>query len=76
MLHFMDARQCRMARDGLGLTGRKLAEVAGVPYATLARFEAGDKIREATRAKIAEALVAEGAQFSQLAGRIGVTVPD
>ena len=40
MLHRMNAKQCKMARDGLGKTGRELAELSGVPYATLARFEA------------------------------------
>ena len=52
MLHRMNAKQCKMARDGLGKTGRELAELSGVPYATLARFEAGANIREETRQTI------------------------
>jgi transcriptional regulator with XRE-family HTH domain len=75
MLHSMNARQCKMARDGLGLTGRDLATLAGVPYATLARFEAGSSIRADTVAKLADTLAAKGAQFIYGADRYGVTVP-
>lgn len=76
MLHAMNAKQCRMARDGLGITGRDLAELADVPYATLARFEAGANIRPDTVAKLADALAEAGAQFISGAGRFGVTVPE
>lgn len=75
MLHRMDARQCKMARDGLGLTGRDLAQLADVPYATLARFEAGAKIRPETVTKLSDALAGKGAQFVYGADRFGVTVP-
>lgn len=75
MLHPMNARQCKMARDGLGLTGRDLAAIAGVPYATLARFEAGSSIRPDTVTKLADTLAAKGAQFIYGADRFGVTVP-
>lgn len=71
----MDAKQCRMARTGLGLSGRDFAKLAGVGYATLARFEAGASIAEETREKLATALAEAGAQFSQRSGRVGVTVP-
>ncbi|GGD54363.1 helix-turn-helix domain-containing protein [Croceicoccus pelagius] len=64
-----------MARDGLGLTGRELAELAGVPYATLARFEAGANIRTDTLDRVEAALRAKGAEFTKRAGRIGATVP-
>lgn len=76
MLHRMNAKQCKMARDGLGLTGRELAAMSGVPYATLARFEAGATIREDTRAKLESTLADKGAQFIFGAGRIGATVPE
>ena len=76
MLHRMNAKQCKMARDGLGKTGRELAELSGVPYATLARFESGANIREETRHTIEATLVAMGAEFSYGAGRFGVTVPE
>lgn len=75
MLRSMNARQCKMARDGLGLTGRDLAALAGVPYATLARFEAGSSIRADTVAKLADTLAAQGAQFIYGADRYGVAVP-
>jgi len=72
----MDAAQCRMARSGLSISGRELATHAGVGYATVARFEAGSQIAEATRAKLMKALVSLGAEFSFGAGRVGVTVPE
>ena len=65
-----------MARDGLGITGRELADIAGVPYPTLARFEAGRNIRADTRSKLKAALVERGAQFIFGADRVGVTVPE
>ena len=76
MLHSMSPRQCKMARDGLGVTGRELAALAGVPYATLARFEAGASIRPDTVTKLADALASNGAQFIYGADRFGVTVPE
>lgn len=71
----MDATQCRMARVGLNLSGRDFAKLAGVGYATLARFESGSDINDETRAKIEAALELAGAEFSQRTGRVGVTVP-
>lgn len=72
----MDATQCRMARVGLNVSGRDFAKLAGVGYATLARFEAGGTVADETRARIEAALVSAGAQFSRRAGRVGVTVPE
>jgi predicted transcriptional regulator len=65
-----------MARDGLNLSGRDLAKLAGVAYPTLARFEAGANIREETRAKVERALISAGAQFTRRSARVGVTVPE
>lgn len=65
-----------MARDGLGITGRDLAAKANVPYATLARFEAGANIRADTLASIERALAQLGAQFVYAGDRFGVTVPE
>lgn len=65
-----------MARNGLDLSGRELATLAGVGYATLARFEAGANIADDTRAKLEGALAGAGAQFSRRPGRLGVTVPE
>lgn len=71
----MDAIQCRMARAGLNLSGRDFAKLAGVGYATLARFEAGAEINAESRAKIEAALAEAGTQFSRRTGRIGVSIP-
>ncbi len=72
----MDRAQCRMARVGLGWRGKDLAERAGVGQATLARFELGETIAEASRAKIEKALADAGVQFTDRGGRIGVSVPE
>lgn len=72
----MEAKQCRMARAGLNVSGRDLAKLAGVGYATLARFEAGSEITDETRAKLAMALAQAGAAFSKRASRLSVTVPE
>lgn len=72
----MDAKQCRMARSGLGWRAQDLAEKAGVGYATVARFESGERIAGATLERLMIALGTAGAQFTRRAGRIGVTVPE
>lgn len=64
-----------MARNGLNLSGRDFAKLAGVGYATLARFEAGANIAETTRLKLEAALMGAGAHFLQRPGHVGVTVP-
>lgn len=65
-----------MARVGLNLSGRAFAKLAGVGYATLARFEAGATIADETRDKIEKTLAEAGAQFTRRSGRVGVTVPE
>jgi len=65
-----------MARAGLGIAGRDFARLAGVGYATLARFESGQPIADETRQKLEIALAGAGAQFSRRSGRVGVSVPD
>jgi transcriptional regulator with XRE-family HTH domain len=72
----MDAKQCRMARSGLNISGRELADLSGVGYATIARFEAGANITDENREKLKAALIAAGAQFTWRSGRAGVTVPE
>lgn len=71
----MDATQCRMARVGLNISGRDFAKLAGIGYATLARFESGSDIHPETKAKIEAALETAGAEFSARGGRVGVSVP-
>lgn len=65
-----------MARTGLNLSAVDLAKLAGLGYATVARFESGATIAEESRDKIAAALDQAGAQFTRRSGRVGVTVPD
>lgn len=72
----MDARQCKMARAGLGWRALDLAKASGVATATIARFELGKPISDANREKLANALKAAGAQFLRKSGRIGTTVPE
>lgn len=72
----MEATQCRMARAGLGISGRTFADMAGIGYATLARFEAGATVTDDVRTRIEAALLEAGAQFTRRAGRVGVTVPE
>lgn len=72
----MDARQCRMARTGLGWRAKDLADAAGVGTATIARFELGETINTQSRQRIAEALEAAGARFGKRVGQVSVSVPD
>jgi transcriptional regulator with XRE-family HTH domain len=63
----MDAKvisgaQCRMARAGLGIGVRELAEMAKVSTNTITRLEAGEQLKERTIDAVREAL-----------GRMGVT---
>ncbi len=60
----MDAVQCRMARAALGLTARRLAEIAEAPEDAVARIEAGDAIVEAkTVVAVRIALESRGIEF-------------
>lgn len=71
----MDAKQCRMARAGLGWTAADLATIANVGTATVARFELGAQVNGDSLDRMAKALVDAGASFTDRSGRIGVTVP-
>ena len=57
------AEQFKMARVGLDLTVRDLAEIAQVNKATIVRIEAGMTVRETTAAAIRAKLEAKGARF-------------
>ncbi len=72
----MDARQCKMARVGLGWTAHDLADSAGVGYATVARFESGGVVNGASLGRIVAALEGAGAVLSNDRGRVGVAVPE
>lgn len=52
-----------MARAGLGLGVRELAEAAGVSTNTITRLEAGEELRPRTVAAVQAALEAAGVQF-------------
>jgi predicted transcriptional regulator len=66
-----------MARTGLGLSAHNLANLAGVGYATVARFETGATIADESRDKIAAALVKAGAVLpAPRSGRVSVSVPE
>ena len=64
----------KMARAGLGLTVRELAEAAGLDKATIVRFEAGIRTRHTTVAKIRTALESFGAQFPDFEDGLGVAI--
>ncbi len=56
--------QCRMARVGLGLGVRELADFAKVSTNTLARFERGEPLKERTVDAIRRALESAGVEFT------------
>ena len=60
--------QCKMARVGLGLGVRDLAELADVSPNTITRFERGEKLQPRTIKAIKEALEGKGAKFSEDGG--------
>lgn len=72
----MNSEQCRMARAGLGLGAKELADLAEVSYPTLNRFEKGERVSDDTARSIQAALEAAGAQFSRKSGRVGASVPE
>jgi transcriptional regulator with XRE-family HTH domain len=71
----MDPKQSRMARAGIGWRAADLAKAAGVGSATVARFELGQTVDEASIAKMRAALERAGADFTEQKGRVVVAVP-
>ncbi len=74
----MKPEQIRMARAALGLGVRDLAELAGVSFTTVSRFETGKSgLQHSTAEALRKALEAQGVQFIE-AGAValgsGVTV--
>lgn len=59
----LTASQIRMARAGLNLTVRDLAEKAGVNKATIVRMEAGHPSRAASLSAVRQVLEAHGVEF-------------
>jgi transcriptional regulator with XRE-family HTH domain len=60
----MNEIQCKMARAGLGLGVRELAELAKVSPDTIARLERGEDLRERTTDAVRSALEFQGAEFT------------
>jgi transcriptional regulator with XRE-family HTH domain len=63
-----------MARAGLGLGVRELAQRAGVSTNTVTRLERGEDLYPRTVAAIRAALEEAGAEFITEPGRIGVAL--
>jgi transcriptional regulator with XRE-family HTH domain len=59
----LEAVQSKMARAALGLTGKQLAELAGVSLDTINRLEAGVELKPRTFAAIRAALESAGVIF-------------
>jgi len=69
--------QCKMARTALGIGVRDLAAMAKVAPGTVARFEAGDDLKERTVDALQSALEDAGVAFirsGDVADGVGVTV--
>ena len=64
-----------MARAGIGLGAKELAQLAGVSYPTVNRFEKGESVAQASVDALEGALADKGARFSARAGRITVSTP-
>ncbi len=68
----LSAAQVRMARAGLKLTFAALATRADVSTNTLVRLESGEPVRNRTVAAIRIAFEAEGVEFIDEDGGVGV----
>ncbi len=63
MSYELSLTQCKMARVGLGLGVRDLAELADVSPNTITRFERGENLQARTVKAIKKALEKQGAEF-------------
>jgi transcriptional regulator with XRE-family HTH domain len=63
LLSTMNTAQCRMARAALQIGVRDLATLAKVSASTVARFEAGEELKERTIDAIRAALEKAGVEF-------------
>ena len=70
----MNVAQCKMARAGLGMTAVDLAAASGVSLRSVMRFESGEAVKPDTIEALARALVAAGASFVDMSGKVGVMV--
>ena len=60
----MTPEQCKMARAGLGLGVRELADLAKVSTNTITRLESGEQLKERTLDAIRAALESGGVEFT------------
>ncbi len=60
----MTPEQCKMARAGLGLGVRELADLAKVSTNTITRLEGGEQLKERTLDAIRAALESGGVEFT------------
>ncbi|VTZ27357.1 conserved hypothetical protein [Methylocella tundrae] len=67
----MTPDQCRMARAGLSLGARELAEAARVSVNTITRFEAGQGVQAMTLGLIQKALEMKGVEFTSDSSGVG-----
>lgn len=71
----MTPEQCRMARAGLSIAVREIAELADVSTNTITRLEKGEELKPRTLAAVKSAFEAKGAEFtSGPDGWIGVKI--
>ena len=64
--------QCRMARAGLAIGVRELAESARVSIGTVSRFESGQGVPDMTVGLFQKALERSGVEFVSDGGDVGV----
>ena len=65
----MSPEQCKMARAGLGISVRRLAELSSFSTGTIVKFEGGEhRLNPRTLKALREALEAQGAVFSEDGG--------
>jgi transcriptional regulator with XRE-family HTH domain len=74
----MTPEQLRMARNALRLGVRELAEISGVSFTTVSRFETGKSgLQHSSAEAIRKALESQGIQFleaGQVAAGMGVAM--
>ena len=74
----LEAHHIRMARAGVNLSIRDLAQLTGMNKATIVRLEAGKSVRESSIDSIRDVLEAKGVRFwkSKTLNRIVISVDD
>ncbi|WP_246725587.1 helix-turn-helix transcriptional regulator [Beijerinckia sp. L45] len=68
----MTPEQCRMARAGLSISTRDLADTARVSVSTITRFESGQSIPSMTVGLFQKALERQGVDFVTNGANVGI----